>query len=94
MTRYASCQDELIMFSYLCGTVFVASFCMFSGELVSGVVFLHGKVRVEEKRRESRCRVLLTVFYIMLYRLSEMRRPEAECCISLPRFGGPQQAAV
>lgn len=45
MNRYASCQDELIMFSYLCGTVYVASFCVFSGELLPGIVFLHGKVR-------------------------------------------------
>lgn len=51
MNRYASCQDELIMFSYLCGTVFVASFCMFSGELVSGIVFLHDKVRVVKTGR-------------------------------------------
>eukprot|EP00752_Nemacystus_decipiens_P008024 g7170.t1 len=43
MNRYASCQDELIMFSYLCGTVYVASFCVFSGELVPGIVFLHSK---------------------------------------------------
>lgn len=48
MNRYASCQDELIMFSYLCGTVYVASFCVVSGELVPGVMFLHGKVRTEE----------------------------------------------
>eukprot|EP00903_Cladosiphon_okamuranus_P008576 g8227.t1 len=43
MNRYESCQDELIMFSYLCGTVYVASFCVVSGELLPGVMFLHGK---------------------------------------------------
>ncbi|CAM9147621.1 unnamed protein product, partial [Hapterophycus canaliculatus] len=43
MNRYLSCQDELIMFSYLCGTVYVASFCIISGELVSGFVFLQDK---------------------------------------------------
>ncbi|CAM9647254.1 unnamed protein product [Ectocarpus sp. 13 AM-2016] len=43
MNEYASCQDELIMFSYLCGTLYVASYCVFSGELVSGCMFLHEK---------------------------------------------------
>ncbi|CAN0084987.1 unnamed protein product [Ectocarpus sp. 6 AP-2014] len=43
MNEYASCQDELIMFSYLCGTVYVASYCVFSGELISGFMFLHEK---------------------------------------------------
>lgn len=47
MNGYASCQDELIMFSYLCGTVYVASYCVFSGELISGFMFLHEKVRAE-----------------------------------------------
>ncbi|CAB1103646.1 unnamed protein product [Ectocarpus sp. CCAP 1310/34] len=47
MNVYASCQDELIMFSYLCGTVYVGSYCMFSGELVSGFMFLHEKVGAE-----------------------------------------------
>lgn len=48
MNGYASCQDELIMFSYLCGTVYVASYCVFSGELVSGFMFLHEKVGAEK----------------------------------------------
>lgn len=50
MNRWSSCQDELIMFSYLCGTVYVAAFCLFSGELVPGLVFLHGQVSGERER--------------------------------------------
>lgn len=45
MNKYDSCQDELIMFSYLCGTVFVAAFCLFTGDLQKGVLFLHHQVR-------------------------------------------------
>lgn len=44
MMTYEACQDELIMFSYLCGTVFVASLCLITGDLKEGMVFLHHKV--------------------------------------------------
>lgn len=46
MNRYASCQDELLMFSYLCGTVYVSSFCLFTGDLVKGAAFLRHEVRL------------------------------------------------
>ena len=46
MNRYASCQDELLMFSYLCGTVYVSAFCLFTGDLYEGAVFLRHEVRL------------------------------------------------
>lgn len=49
MNRYASCQDELLMFSYLCGTVYVSSFCLFTGDLYEGAVFLRHEVRVGQR---------------------------------------------
>lgn len=47
MNRYASCQDELLMFSYLCGTVYVSSFCLLTGDLVKGAAFLRHEVRCQ-----------------------------------------------
>eukprot|EP00752_Nemacystus_decipiens_P008223 g7353.t1 len=44
MNRHATEPDELTMFSHLCGTVYLALFCAFSGELESGVAFLRGKI--------------------------------------------------
>lgn len=44
MNRYDSCQDELIMFSYLCGTVYIALACLVTGDLQQGVVFMHHQV--------------------------------------------------
>lgn len=70
MNRYASCQDELIMFSYLCGTVYVASFCVFSGELVPGIVFLHDKVRTKRANGNE----ISTLMSFFLHLLGEMDR--------------------
>lgn len=67
MNRYLSCQDELIMFSYLCGTVYVASFCILSGELVSGFVFLQEKVRKSKKWGIRIRRWKLWVFFVVAY---------------------------
>lgn len=58
MNKYDSCQDELIMFSYLCGTVFVAAFCLFTGDLQKGVLFLHHQVRRVSGRVNSSCGLL------------------------------------
>ena len=44
MNRYDSCQDELIMFSYLCGTVYLVIASLFTGDLQEGIMFLHQKV--------------------------------------------------
>lgn len=44
MNKYNSCQDELIMFSYLSGTVFVALACLYTGDLIEGVHFIHNQV--------------------------------------------------
>lgn len=73
MNRYASCQDELIMFSYLCGTVYVASFCVFSGELLPGFVFLHSKVRPHQlvESRWPREFSVLYPFFLYLYCLAK-----------------------
>lgn len=44
MNKYDSCQDELVMFSYLSGTVFVASACLYTGDFMEGVRFIRRQV--------------------------------------------------
>ncbi|CAM9434140.1 unnamed protein product [Sphacelaria rigidula] len=41
MNKYDSCQDELIMFSYLSGTVFIALACLYTGDLTEGARFVY-----------------------------------------------------
>lgn len=48
MNKYDSCQDELVMFSYLSGTVFVTSACLYTGDFVEGVRFIRRQVGVVE----------------------------------------------
>lgn len=48
MNKYDSCQDELIMFSYLSGTVFVALACLYTGDLAEGGRFVYDQVFVTE----------------------------------------------
>lgn len=75
MNRYASCQDELLMFSYLCGTVYVSSFCLLTGDLYEGAVFLRHEVRVEQMLGKKCGKVwdghfaMLAVVLVMLVRL-------------------------
>lgn len=45
MNKYDSCQDELIMYSYLSGTVFVALACLYTGDLLEGLRFVNSQVR-------------------------------------------------
>lgn len=44
MNRYDSCQDELIMYSYVCGTTYLVIASLFTGDLQNGVTFLRHKV--------------------------------------------------
>lgn len=46
MNKYDSCQDELIMFSYLSGTVFIALACLYTGDLTEGARFVYDQVGV------------------------------------------------
>lgn len=44
MNKYDSCQDELILFSYLSGTVFMALACLYTGDLAEGGRFVYNQV--------------------------------------------------
>lgn len=44
MNKYDSCQDELIMFSYLSGTMFIALACLYTGDLTEGARFVYNQV--------------------------------------------------